>query len=459
LGGNGRAGRDPAARDEERLTQTAFHDVLTGLPNRVLLLDRVESALKRARRHEHYRFAVLFLDIDRFKVVNESLGHRAGDELLRLFSDRVLPCLREVDTLARCGGDEFAVLLDDVEDMAEVGAVVERIQDGLRTPFPVQDTEVYMAASIGVVVRARHYASAEDILRDADLAMFRAKESGKGRYELFDEDVAPAAPDKLRRENELRRAMERGEIELYFQPVVSLRTARITGLEALVRWNHPELGLLPPSEFIPLAEESGLIYHLDRHVLELGCSAVRALRERAGPAAEFALNLNISARSFRRWNMVESFSAVILESGCNPLDVRLEITESLLLTGVDAVTDKLWKFKELGVSLVLDDFGTGYSSLNYLRQFPMDMIKIDKSFTSRVHEEKAAYGIVQSIVSLGRGLGLGVVAEGIEMPEQAEVLLELGCLYGQGFLYSRPLPFDRTVKVLERRCPLPLSAG
>jgi diguanylate cyclase (GGDEF)-like protein/PAS domain S-box-containing protein len=458
-GGNGRAGRDPAARDEERMTQTAFHDVLTGLPNRVLLLDRVESALKRARRHDHYRFAVLFLDIDRFKVVNESLGHRAGDELLRLFSDRVLPCLREVDTLARCGGDEFAVLLDDVEDMAEVGTIVERIQDSLRTPFPVHDTEVYMAASIGVVVRARQYASAEDILRDADLAMFRAKESGKGRYELFDEEVVPAAPDKLRRENELRRAMERGEIELYFQPLVSLRTARITGLEALVRWNHPELGLLTPSEFIPLAEESGLIYHLDRHVLELGCASVRALRERAGPAAEFALNLNISARSFRRWNMVESYSAVILESGCNPLDVRLEITESLLLTGVDAVTDKLWKFKELGVSLVLDDFGTGYSSLNYLRQFPMDMIKIDKSFTNRVHEEKAAYGIVQSIVSLGRGLGLGVVAEGIEQPEQAEVLLELGCLYGQGFLYSRPLPFERTVKVLERRCPLPLSAG
>ncbi|MEG6505914.1 sensor domain-containing protein [Nitratidesulfovibrio sp. 1201_IL3209] len=458
-GGNGRAGRDPAARDEERMTQTAFHDVLTGLPNRVLLLDRVESALKRARRHDHYRFAVLFLDIDRFKVVNESLGHRAGDELLRLFSDRVLPCLREVDTLARCGGDEFAVLLDDVEDMAEVGTIVERIQDALRTPFPVHDTEVYMAASIGVVVRARQYTSAEDILRDADLAMFRAKESGKGRYELFDEDVAPAAPDKLRRENELRRAMERGEIELYFQPVVSLRTARITGLEALVRWNHPELGLLTPSDFIPLAEESGLIYHLDRHVLELGCASVRALRERAGPAAEFALNLNISARSFRRWNMVESYSAVILESGCNPLDVRLEITESLLLTGVDSVTDKLWKFKELGVSLVLDDFGTGYSSLNYLRQFPMDMIKIDKSFTSRVHEEKAAYGIVQSIVSLGRGLGLGVVAEGIERPEQAEVLLELGCLYAQGFLYSRPLPFERTVKVLERRSPLPLSAG
>uniref|UniRef100_B8DJE3 Diguanylate cyclase/phosphodiesterase with PAS/PAC sensor(S) n=1 Tax=Nitratidesulfovibrio vulgaris (strain DSM 19637 / Miyazaki F) TaxID=883 RepID=B8DJE3_NITV9 len=458
-GGNGRAGRDPATRDEERMTQTAFHDVLTGLPNRVLLLDRVESALKRARRHDHYRFAVLFLDIDRFKVVNESLGHRAGDELLRLFSDRVLPCLREVDTLARCGGDEFAVLLDDVEDTAEVGTIVERIQDALRTPFPVHDTEVYMAASIGVVVRARQYASAEDILRDADLAMFRAKESGKGRYELFDEDVPSAAPDKLRRENELRRAMERGEIELYFQPVVSLRTARITGLEALVRWNHPDLGLLSPSEFIPLAEESGLIYHLDRHVLELGCASVRALRERAGPAAEFALNLNISARSFRRWNMVESYSSVILESGCNPLDVRLEITESLLLTGVDAVTDKLWKFKELGVSLVLDDFGTGYSSLNYLRQFPMDMIKIDKSFTSRVHEEKAAYGIVQSIVSLGRGLGLGVVAEGIERPEQAEVLLELGCLYGQGFLYSRPLPFDRTAKLLERRCPLPLSAG
>jgi len=458
-GGNGRAGRDPATRDEERMTQTAFHDVLTGLPNRVLLLDRVESALKRARRHDHYRFAVLFLDIDRFKVVNESLGHRAGDELLRLFSDRVLPCLREVDTLARCGGDEFAVLLDDVEDTAEVGTIVERIQDALRTPFPVHDTEVYMAASIGVVVRARQYASAEDILRDADLAMFRAKESGKGRYELFDEEVVPAAPDKLRRENELRRAMERGEIELYFQPVVSLRTARITGLEALVRWNHPDLGLLTPSEFIPLAEESGLIYHLDRHVLELGCASVRALRERAGPAAEFALNLNISARSFRRWNMVESYSAVILESGCNPLDIRLEITESLLLTGVDAVTDKLWKFKELGVSLVLDDFGTGYSSLNYLRQFPMDMIKIDKSFTSRVHEEKAAYGIVQSIVSLGRGLGLGVVAEGIERPEQAEVLLELGCLYGQGFLYSRPLPFERTVKVLERHCPLPLSAG
>jgi diguanylate cyclase (GGDEF)-like protein/PAS domain S-box-containing protein len=441
---------------EARLTRMAFHDALTGLPNRVLFLDRVETALRRARRHETYHFAVLFLDLDRFKVVNDSLGHKAGDELLRQFARRLEPCLREVDTMARFGGDEFAILLDDMSDVDESVNIIERLQAALRQPFLVQGMEVYTGASIGAVLRARDYTQAEDILRDADIAMYRAKDSGKGRFVVFESSAAPGAQDILRRENELRRALDGDEIELYFQPIVALRTGRITGLEALVRWQHPEQGLLAPGTFIPLAEESNLICDLDMHVFRKGCLAVVALQEAfEGP---LAVNINISARSFRRLRMVQDITDILRETGCPPQMVKLEITENLLLTGLE-VTDKLWRLKDLGLSLVLDDFGTGYSSLNYLRQFPMDILKIDRSFISRVHEERAARGIVESIANLGRTLGLGVVAEGIEVSEQAEILLEVGCPHGQGYFYSRPQSFDRMLRTLERRRPLPLSAG
>lgn len=443
---------------EARLTRMAFHDALTGLPNRVLFLDRVESALRRARRHETYHFAVLFLDLDRFKVVNDSLGHKAGDELLRQFAVRMEPCLREVDTMARFGGDEFAILLDDMSDTDESVSIIERLQTNLRQPFFVQGMEVHTGASIGAVLRARDYATAEDILRDADIAMYRAKEGGKGRFVVFETGGAPGAQDTLRRENELRHALEDDQIDLFFQPIVALRTGRVTGLEALVRWRHPEHGLLLPGEFITLAEESNLICDLDMHVFRKGCLAVVELRRRLGDAADLAVNINVSARSFRRLRMVQDITDILHETGCPPQALRLEITENLLLTGAE-VTDKLWKLKDLGLSLALDDFGTGYSSLNYLRQFPMDILKIDRSFISRVHEERAARGIVETIANLGRTLGLGVVAEGIETSEQAEILLEVGCPHGQGFFYARPQPFDRILRTLERRRPLPLAAG
>ncbi len=441
----------------DRLKHMAFHDALTGLPNRSLFMDRLGGAVRRANRHADYHFVVLFMDMDRFKVVNDSMGHNAGDALLTQFADRVRACLRDSDTFARFGGDEFAVLMDDLEDSFQANHAIQRIVDSLKRPFMVQGVEVYSGASIGAVFRAREYAQAEDILRDADAAMYRAKENGSNGYEVFDRSLNARMQDILQLENAIRRGLGASEFVPFFQPYVTLQSGRVRGAEALVRWRMPDGEFAKPSTFLKAAEESGLVYELDCRMLEEACRNLRVWRERESNRS-LTLNCNISSVSFRRWNMLEVFASIIESSGCRPADICLEITENTLLRGEDGVSDRLWKLKELGVRLALDDFGTGYSSFMYLRQFPVNMIKVDRTFVSSVHEDRASRGIVQAIVSLGRGLGIEVVAEGVETPEQVEVLRELGCEAAQGYFFSRPVDGERLLRMLDH-ARLPVEVG
>jgi diguanylate cyclase (GGDEF)-like protein len=421
-------------------------------------MDRLSNAIRRARRHEDYHFAVLFMDMDRFKVVNDSMGHKAGDELLKQFALRVSGCLRESDTFARFGGDEFAVLMDDLEDVLQAPHVVQRILDSLKVPFRVGDVEVFSAVSIGAVLRARDYERPEDILRDADAAMYRSKENGPGRYEIYDRTLHSRMQDMLQLENSIRRGLEYFEFHPVFQPYVTLQTGRLRGAEVLARWRQPGGGVVPPVEFIPAAEESGLIYGLDCQMLEYGCAALADWRKRYTGASSFSMNFNVSAVTMHRWNLLEVFMKIVSDSGCRPSDICLEITENTLLKGEEGVTDRLWKLRDLGVRIALDDFGTGYSSFNYLRSFPVNMIKVDKIFTASVLEDRASHGIVQAIVSLGRGLGMEVVAEGVETLEQAQMLASLGCEAAQGYLYSQPVDPERLFRMMEHG-RLPMEAG
>ncbi|MFV0348397.1 MAG: EAL domain-containing protein [Halodesulfovibrio sp.] len=443
---------------DDRLMHMAFHDALTRLPNRTLFMDRLSNAIRRARRHEDYHFAVLFMDMDRFKVVNDSMGHKAGDELLKQFALRVSSCLRESDTFARFGGDEFAVLMDDLEDVLQAPHVVQRILDSLKVPFKVGDVEVFSAVSIGAVLRARDYERPEDILRDADAAMYRSKENGPGRYEIYDRTLHSRMQDMLQLENSIRRGLEYFEFQPVFQPYVTLQTGRLRGAEVLARWRQPGGGIVPPVEFIPAAEDSGLIYGLDCQMLEYGCAALADWRKRYNGASSFSMNFNVSAVTMHRWNLLDVFMKIVSDSGCRTSDICLEITENTLLKGEEGVTDRLWKLRDLGVRIALDDFGTGYSSFNYLRSFPVNMIKVDKIFTASVLEDRASHGIVQAIVSLGRGLGMEVVAEGVETLDQAQMLASLGCEAAQGYLYSQPVDPERLFRMMEHG-RLPMEAG
>ncbi|UZP67909.1 EAL domain-containing protein [Desulfovibrio mangrovi] len=443
---------------DDRLMHMAFHDALTSLPNRTLFMDRLNSAIRRSRRHEGYHFAVLFMDMDRFKVVNDSMGHEAGDELLKQFALRVNGCLRESDTFARFGGDEFAVLMDDLQDVLQATHVIQRILESLKAPFKVGGVEVFSGASVGAVLRANEYERSEDILRDADAAMYRAKENGSGRYEIFDRTLHSRMQDMLQLENAIRRGLEFSEFQPVFQPYVTLQTGRVRGAEVLARWKQPAGDIVSPEHFISAAEESGLIYGLDCQMLEYGCAAMTEWRAQNPDAGSFVLNLNVSAITMQRWNMLDVFMKIIADSGCRPSDICLEITENTLLKGEEAVTDRLWKLRDNGVRIALDDFGTGYSSFNYLRNFPVNMIKVDKSFTASVLDDRATHGIVQAIVSLGRGLGIEVVAEGVETFDQAQMLASLGCEAAQGYLFSRPVGRDRLYRAMEYG-KLPMEAG
>ena len=425
---------------DDMLRHLAFHDALTGLANRALFLDRLGGAIRRRKRNPESNFSVLFLDLDRFKLVNDSLGHPTGDTLLCEIAARLTECIRASDTLARFGGDEFAILLDDLHDPLETLRVIERIRRSLSSPFLLDGHEIFAGASIGVVLGTERYERPEEIMRDADIAMYRAKENGNAGYEIFDSRMHDQARHVLRLETDLRKALERGEFELYFQPIVSLRTNRITGIEALVRWNHPTRGLVGPGEFIPLAEEAGLIFDLDRWVLASACSIMDLWSERYPAARDLLLNVNLSAKYFLKRDAVDDFSEILRVTGVQPSRLRLEITENLILDGDEHVTGKLLKLRAMGVSLALDDFGTGYSSLSYLVRFPFDALKIDRGFIIGMLDKPGDMAIVQSVLTLGKNLGLEVVAEGVETLEHAARLSEFGCIFAQGYFYYRPMP-------------------
>ena len=424
-----------------QLTHQAFHDPLTNLANRARLTDRVEHALDRAARLNQ-NVVVLFVDLDNFKAVNDSLGHAAGDQLLISVTERLRTCLRAVDTAARLAGDEFAVLLEEVEEPGDAIHVAERILQTLQVPFGLSDKEVFVNASIGIAFSHPGRTNADELLRNADVAMYAAKEAGKGRYEVFEARLHAAVLSRLALEADLRTAVERNELVVHYQPTVRLDNGELTGFEALVRWNHPTRGMVPPSEFIASAETSGLIVPIGRWVLGEACQQLRQW-QLAHPGRDLSVSVNLSARQLQEPTLVDEVADVLAWAGIAPCSLVLEITESVLVQDADLTVQRLRALKALGIRLAIDDFGTGYSSLSYLRRFPVDILKIDRSFVSGVGDGSQDSVLTEAIVMLARTLQLKVVAERIEQPAQLAFLRELGCDLGQGYYFARPLPVDQ----------------
>ena len=422
----------------------AFNDSLTGLANRALFLDRLEHALMRAQRAGR-TVTVLYLDVDRFKLVNDSLGHVAGDALLVAVADRIKRAVRGAETVARLGGDEFAVLLEDAESEDDAVRVARRITEALRAPLVVADREVTASASIGI---ASGDGAAEDLVRNADVAMYRAKGSGKGRYQVFEPGMHADVLARLELEADIQRAIEREEFVVHYQPIIALADGRIVGVEALARWQHPDRGLVPPCDFIPVAEETGLIIPIGRLVLREACRQAALWQTEVTAPSTFAISVNLSGRQLAQPALIDEVRAAIADSRLAPGTLLLELTETVLMQDTDASIEQLRALKELDLRIAVDDFGTGYSSLRYLQRFPIDILKIAKPFVDGVAEASDEAILARAVSDLGRNLGLATIAEGIEHENQAAALRALGCKLGQGFLYSRPLPADQMTELL-----------
>ncbi|HEY2703077.1 MAG TPA: EAL domain-containing protein [Candidatus Dormibacteraeota bacterium] len=425
-------------RLEDRLKHQAFHDPLTNLPNRALFSDRLAHALTRRRAVGGPGVAVLFVDLDDFKLVNDELGHSAGDQLLRAAGDRLVAVLRPFDTTARLGGDEFAVLVEDVAGPAEAARVAERIVETLREPFVLQGRELAMHASIGVALAGEEEVDGEELLRRADLAMYRVKQRGKGAFEVYQASMQEVLVRRLELRTDLERAVQRGELFLQYQPIVRLDDARMVGVEALVRWQHPLRGAMPPNDFIPLAEETGLIVGLGIHVLEIACRQARAWHVDHPEHGDLGMSVNLSPRQLQDEGFVRQVARVLAETGLDPRLLTLEITESVMVDG-GAPSGRLNELKALGVRLSIDDFGTGYSSLSALQHLPVDSLKIAKPFVDGIAEDPQKRAFAQAIVRLGRTLKLDLIAEGVERREQRDHLLDLGCHMAQGYYFARPM--------------------
>ena len=420
----------------ERLQYDAFHDALTGLPNRALFADRLGRSLERVKRRPDESFAVLFLDLDHFKVVNDSLGHEAGDKLLIVVGRALGGCIREEDTFARLGGDEFTLLLEDC-DLARATEVIGRLRAALAAPFELRGRELFVSASIGVVLSNPDYSRPEEMLRDADTAMYRAKAEGPGRYVIFEKTMRERADRRFDLGSELARALGRGEFRVYYQPIVDLVAGRPVGFEALVRWQHPERGLLLPGDFIAVAEETGLVIQLDSYVLNAACQQFGVWQKEF--AQPFFLNVNVSSRQFVRQDLGAFVEQTLLEADLPPNTLNLEITENVLIEQLESVDYTTAQLRALGVGLYLDDFGTGYSSLSYLQRFPANTLKIDRSFVEPLLVSAQSAELVKTMLLMARALGMGAVAEGIERPEVAAQLSAFGCAYGQGYWFAEPL--------------------
>ena len=438
------------------ITDRKVHDPLTGLPNRALYLDRLDGALARARRREGQHVAVLFLDLDRFKVVNDSLGHLTGDQLLVAIARRLESSLPPGDTVARLGGDEFTILVENAGSVTEVMGLAERLHEELSRPFGLEGQELFSSASIGIAYAITGEETAEDLLRDADAAMYRAKSERRGRHQVFDLEMRTGALAQLRLETDLRRAVERHELVTYYQPIFSLASDQIVGFESLVRWQHPERGLLEPAEFIKTAEETGLIVPVSRWVLSDACETLYRWRQEL-PDRPLTMNVNLSPRQFQFADLVEEVRRRIEASGVDPRAIKLEITETALVAHPESASSMLAALREIGLTICIDDFGTGYSSLSYLHQFPIDTLKIDRIFISQLGEVQQRTGLVRSIIRLAADLGLDVVAEGVETELQLRELRELRCGYVQGYLISRPLPAEAARALLDNP-PIPVTA-
>ena len=437
---------------EAQLSYDALHDRLTGLSNRILFQERLEHVLQLAKRYSEFSFAVLFVDLDRFKVINDSLGHLAGDRLLIAIAQRLEACVRSSDTLARLGGDEFAMLIEDVESKSDIIHLVERIQQEFKLPFNLGEREVYADASIGVLIDTTEYDRAEDLLRDADTAMYRAKERGRGCYEIFDIAMRNRAVAMLHLETDLRKAIINQEFQLHYQPIVALHNNQITGFEALVRWQHPDKGLVPPMEFIAVAEETGLILPLGAWVLHEACAQMRAWHEEFPSHPPLSVSVNVSGKQFAQIDFVDKIRQILAETRFDPHYLKLEITESTIVEDSASAKTKLIQLQELGIQVSIDDFGTGYSSLAYLNRFPINILKIDRSFIQDIDINSERLEIIRAIVSLADSLKIDVVAEGVETTSQLAQLCSLQPTSGQehfaqGYLFSKPLNRD-AVKIL-----------
>ncbi|MDZ8085301.1 MAG: EAL domain-containing protein [Nostoc sp. DedQUE12b] len=432
---------------EAQLIHDAFHDILTGLPNRALFMERLEWALMQVKRRANYTFAVLFLDLDRFKFINDSLGHMIGDQLLTALARRLENCLRAGDTVARLGGDEFTILLDDLQNANDVISVVERIHEALTFAFQLSGYEVFTTVSIGIALSKGSYNRPEELLRDADIAMYRAKALGKARHEIFDSTMYTQVTQLLELEMDLRRAVERQEFQVYYQPIVLLETYKIIGFEALVRWQHPQHGLVSPDNFIPLAEETGLIIPIGYWVLGEACRQMRAWQVQFPTNPPLTISVNLSTKQFSQPSLIEKINQIIQETGLESSSLKLEITESVLMENIQLATFMILQLQQMNIQLHLDDFGIGYSSLSYLHRFPSNALKIDRSFIAKIGADGENLEIVQAIVALAKSLNIDVIAEGVETLEQLAQLRVMKCKYAQGYFFSKPLD-NKSVETL-----------
>jgi diguanylate cyclase (GGDEF)-like protein len=433
---------------QEHLLYSTLHDALTGLPNRSLFTERLRHAMRRSARHPDDLFAVLFLDLDRFKDVNDNLGHFAGDELLRAVARRLEACIRPEDTVARLSGDEFAILLESITDTSDAGRVAERIEEALSFPINLAGAEVTTSASMGIVTSSMSHDQPEQLLRSADMAMYRAKAAGRARYEMFDRAMHTDALERLRLETDLRRAVELSEFVLHYQPLVSLRTGRVTGLEALLRWQHPERGLVPPADFIVIAEETGLIVPIGKWVLFEACRQIKEWQTDHPRDEPLTIGVNLSVKQFSQPDLIDQIRSALEVTGAPAASVRLEITEAAIIDKGRSAISILGRIKELGVQVYLDDFGTGYSSLSYLHGLPIDAIKIDRAFVSSMDTDDKNLRLVRTILTLAEIVGVRAEAEGISTSEQLRELRALNCEQGQGYLFSAPIPREAVDEVL-----------
>ncbi len=436
-------------RAEEQLLHDAFHDSLTKLPNRALFLDHLKLAINHSRRMNGHLFAVLFIDLDRFKVINDSLGHMVGDEFLIATARRLESCLRDGDTIARLGGDEFTILLDGIRDYGDAQRVAERVQEVLTEPFHLAGRDLFVTASVGIKYSAGDVEQPEDLLRDADTAMYCAKSLGKAQYQVFDAKMHTRALTLLQIESDLRRAIERQEFHVKYQPIVSLQSGRISGFEALVRWEHPQRGLILPSEFIPVAEETGLIIQIDHFVLRQACLQMRKWQDALPETRHMKVSVNLSCKQFIQPTIVAGVLEILSETGLAARSLKLEITESVMMEMEDHTMSVLEQLTQAGVELSLDDFGTGYSSLSYIHRFPVSTLKIDQSFIKRIGGQQNGE-IVRAVVALAQNLGMEVIAEGIETLTQLDHLKALNCEQGQGYYFSTAVDAESATELIRR---------
>ncbi|MBN2402309.1 MAG: EAL domain-containing protein [Spirochaetes bacterium] len=437
-------------RVEEMMAHSATHDALTHLPNRVLFMDRLERIMEYNKRHEDQKCAVLFLDLDKFKTVNDTLGHDAGDHLIIECANRMITNLRSEDTVARFGGDEFIILLEDIQDAAQVIHIADRIQADIARPFDLKGHKIHIFVSIGIVLINAEYKRAEDILRNADIAMYRSKEKGLGRYEIFSLEMLEHIMNQQERERGLRKALENKELVVYYQPIRDTKTDRIAGFEALIRWQHPEYGLIQPGEFISIAEDTGLIVPIGYWVIDEACRQIRIWQQEFHTDPPLTVSVNLSSRQCAQPDLVQKIDGILKTNEVNPASLKLELTESLIVKEPDSTYKMLSKLREMGIEVQIDDFGTGYSSLGYLHTLPIDTLKIDRIFINRLGDDGNGSDIVRTILALAHNLNMKVVAEGVETESQLAELIAMDCEYVQGFFFARPVDTKEAGMLLEK---------